>query len=53
VGAELPPVRAQAAKTLGSFHDPRAATALVKLLDDPSEQVRLSAAAAVLRGQGK
>lgn len=43
------PVRAQAAFTLGLIDDPSAAAALAKLLDDPSEQVRLAAAAAILR----
>ncbi|MEX0777238.1 MAG: HEAT repeat domain-containing protein [Phycisphaeraceae bacterium] len=42
-------VRSQAALTLGSFRDVRAAKALVAMLDDPQEQVRLSAAAALLK----
>lgn len=42
-------IRGQAAFALGFIDDPQAAAALVKLLDDPSEQVRLSAAAAIVR----
>lgn len=48
--SDLPPVRAQAAFALGQLHHkPEAAQALVRLLDDPQEQVRLSAAAAILQ----
>lgn len=49
--SEITAVRAQAAFGLGLVHDPRAATALVAMLDDPAEQVRLSAAAAILESQ--
>ena len=42
------PVRAQAAAALGRFRQPGAAQALAKLLDDPSGQVRVAAAASVL-----
>lgn len=44
----LPQVRAQAAHLLRKFDDPRAITALGALLDDPHEQPRLAAAAAIL-----
>ncbi len=42
------PVRAQAAFGLGLISDPRATRALERLLEDDSEQVRLSAAAAIV-----
>lgn len=48
--SELATVRGQAAMTLGQFKDGRAVAALVGLLDDPQEQVRLAAASAVLDG---
>lgn len=47
--SDIPTVRAQAAMTLGSFPDELAAQALLTLLDDVEEQVRLSAAAAIVR----
>lgn len=46
------PVRAQAAMTLAHFRDPQALARLTALLDDPSEQVRIAAAAAILRRPG-
>ncbi|MCX5659152.1 MAG: HEAT repeat domain-containing protein [Planctomycetota bacterium] len=42
-------VRAQAAMTLGLFKDADARAAIARFLDDPSEQVRLAAAAAALQ----
>lgn len=52
-GWDNPAVRAQAAFTLGQYSQPAAAERLIALLrEDPSEQVRLSAAAAVLRALG-
>lgn len=50
--SNLPTARAQAAFGLGLFNDPRAAQALVGLLSDSTEQVRLSAAASILRALG-
>lgn len=50
--ATLPTVRSQAAATLAQFRDPSAAAALVNLLNDPTGQVRVAAAAAVL-GRGR
>lgn len=47
--SEIPTVRAQAAIALGGFPGAKTAAALLSLLDDPEEQVRLSAAAAILR----
>lgn len=47
--SNIPTARAQSAFGLALIDDPRAADALVTLLDDPMEQVRLSAAAAVIR----
>ena len=44
-----PVVRAQAAAGLGLSNDPDAAFVLVKLLEDADEQVRMSAASAVLK----
>ncbi len=46
----LDPVRSQAAVALGYIAHPVAVQARVDLLTDPSEQVRLSAAAAILQG---
>lgn len=46
---ERDPVRAQASFALATMGVPRAHEALVALLDDPSPQVRLSAAAGVIR----
>lgn len=48
--SQLEAVRSQTAFTLALFRDPAAARALVTLLEDPVEQVRLSAAAAILEG---
>lgn len=48
VEAEAVTIRAQAAYTLGLFPQAHARIALEHLLNDPAEQVRLSAAAAVL-----
>ncbi|MBI1336499.1 MAG: hypothetical protein GC164_06005 [Phycisphaera sp.] len=45
-------IRAQAAAGLGYFESPQAAKRLVEMLDDGSEQVRLSAAAGVLTALG-
>ncbi|MCC7407731.1 MAG: HEAT repeat domain-containing protein [Phycisphaeraceae bacterium] len=42
-------IRAQAAMTLGQFHAEPAVTTLVQLMQDPEPQVRLSAAASILR----
>jgi len=42
-------VRAQGALTLGLFESDRAIQTLLGLLDDAQEQVRLSAAAAILQ----
>ncbi len=50
--SDIPTVRAQAALTLGHFPDLRARQAIESLLDDPVQQVRLSASAAVLRSLG-
>lgn len=47
--SEIPTVRAQAAMTLAHFRSDQAAETLVGLLDDRKEQVRLSAAAAILQ----
>ncbi len=47
-GSQIDAVRAQAAMTLGLFPISQAAPTLAKLLDDPVEQVRLAAAAAVV-----
>jgi len=47
--SKIPTARAQAALALGYFHSRQAALKLTQLLSDPSEQVRLSAAAAILR----
>jgi len=47
--SKTPTHRAQAALTLGYFHDDNAAQALIRLLNDPHEQVRLSAAAGIIR----
>lgn len=46
--SNLQAVRAQAAMTLGRFRQPQAVGALVRLLDDQSQQVRVAASAAVL-----
>jgi len=46
--SDMATVRAQAAMTLGYIDQPRARQAMVALLEDSSEIVRLSAAAAVL-----
>lgn len=46
--SERPTVRAQAAFALAAIDHPRSAEPLALLLDDPSPQVRLSAAAGVL-----
>ncbi len=46
---EIPAVRAQAAFTLGLIPDSQSAARLVTLLEDPHPQVRLTAAAAILR----
>lgn len=51
-GSSMPTVRAQAAWTLQYFTDSRAEEALIRMLDDVDEQVRLSAAASVLRRGG-
>ncbi|MCC7204428.1 MAG: HEAT repeat domain-containing protein [Phycisphaeraceae bacterium] len=42
-------IRAQAAMALGQFHAESAVNALAQLLQDPEPQVRLSAAASILR----
>lgn len=47
--SQIVPVRAQAAFGLGLVKKPEAAQALVLLLDDEAEQVRLSAAASILQ----
>lgn len=47
--SSIPTVRAQAALMLNLYPDLRASTAAVRLLNDPVEQVRLSAAAAILQ----
>ncbi len=47
-GSVLPPVRAQAAAILGLMKEAQAREMLAKLLDDPEQTVRLSAAAAIL-----
>ena len=47
--SKTPTIRAQAALSLGYFSDKNAAQALIGLLDDPHEQVRLSAAAGIIR----
>ncbi len=44
-------VRSSAAPVLGMLNNPTATSKLVAMLDDRSEQVRLTAAAAVLRGR--
>ena len=49
---ELPVVRAQAALGLAPFRSARAAGALERMLRDPSEQVRLAAAAAIIQASG-
>ena len=49
---ELPVVRAQAALALASFRSARAAGVCVRMLRDPSEQVRLAAAAAIIQAAG-
>jgi HEAT repeat protein len=50
--SDLVTVRAQAAWTLQYYSDPVVTEMLVWLLDDPQEQVRLSAAASILRRPG-
>lgn len=47
--SKIPTVRAQAALTLGWFPGENAAQALIRMLNDPHEQVRLSAAAGIIR----
>lgn len=46
---EIAPVRAQSAFALGTVDNPMAAQALVDLLRDPHPQVRLAAAASILK----
>ncbi len=48
-GSPVPTVRAQAGITLGYFRSRSAAQALLALLEDPHQAVRLSAAAGILR----
>lgn len=48
-GSQVDTVRAQAAMTLGLFSDANAKAAVVHFMDDPSEMVRLAAAAAALQ----
>ena len=48
-GSPAATVRAQAAMALGSFREPAASDKLARMLDDPDPQVRIAAAAAVLR----
>ena len=49
--SSIMPARAQSAFGLALLHDPRATAALITLLDDSAEQVRLSAAAAILKAE--
>lgn len=46
---DAPAVRAQAALVLSTLNSPAAAALRARLLDDPHEQVRLAAAAAIIR----
>ena len=48
-GSATPTVRAQAAIALGAFREPAASDKLAQMLDDPQPQVRIAAAAALLR----
>jgi HEAT repeat protein len=48
-----PSVRAAAAKALGEYHDKSTAGALLNLLSDSKQPVRLTAAAAYIRSTGK